>query len=361
MAPPRRKRKPVSGKTSAASGSKSKSSKETGGAADGCVGVGERGGKSFCSGSEIAPFATLSEAHQREFHTAANAPSVDRSKDNDYLEGTSTAQFSKQKLTGKTSFKTTVKNAGAFQDSNLSHINQGGNSTVNQGRIIVNGNVVGNVNENGLSGAVLSCIQSCSLLVTLILGLSFLKEFVSFDALHDSSAQDPKRRCHPGTRETVLKTMRSWIDNPDAEEHVFWLHGPAGVGKSAIAQTVSHSYERDKVAATFFFFRSDPSRNDGNRLLPTLAWQLAFSMPHAKNPIAHALNENPDLPRKAIEIQFEKLIIRPLRACSQAAQIQTPAPVIIVDGVDECSDHKLQQRFLETVGERAMGDRKSVV
>jgi hypothetical protein len=151
--------------------------------------------------------------------------------------------------------------------------------------------------------------------------------------------------------------MRNWVDNPNAEEKIFWLHGPAGVGKSAIAQTIAHSYERNQVAATFFFFRSDPNRNDGNRLFPTLAWQLAFSIPHAKDSVALALNENPDLPRKAIEIQFERLIVRPLQAVARAPQLQTPTPVIIIDGVDECSDRELQRRFLDTLGKAAMGSR----
>ena len=99
------------------------------------------------------PSATLSEAHQREPDTTANAPRLDRSQDGEYLEGTSIPQSSRQKP--NTDYKTTVNNAGTFHDSNLSNINQGGNSTVNQGRIIVNGNVVQNINENWVSGAVL--------------------------------------------------------------------------------------------------------------------------------------------------------------------------------------------------------------
>src|ERR1700760_3497017 len=105
-------------------------------------------------------------------------------------------------------------------------------------------------------------------------GLDSLKDFISFNALHDSSAQDPERQCHPRTRESVLKQMHNWIDNPNTPERIFWLHGPAGVGKSAIAQTISYSYGHEEVAAMFFFFRSDPTHNNGNRLFPTLAWQL---------------------------------------------------------------------------------------
>src|ERR1700760_1339694 len=130
--------------------------------------------------------------------------------------------------------------------------------------------------------------------------LGRLEPFVSFDALHDSSAQDPERRCHPGTREAVLKQMCNWVDDPETTQRILWLHGPAGVGKSAIAQTIAHSYRRDKVAATFFFFKSDSNRSNGNRLFPTLAWQLAVSIPQVQDHMAQCLTETPDLPRKAI-------------------------------------------------------------
>ncbi|KIL65425.1 hypothetical protein M378DRAFT_51360, partial [Amanita muscaria Koide BX008] len=178
-----------------------------------------------------------------------------------------------------------------------------------------------------------------------------LKEFVSFSALHDSSTQDPERCCHPGTRKDVLNKMRTWTDDPNAPERILWLHGPAGVGKSAIAQTISYSYDRDKVGATFFFFRSDPIRNDGNRLFPTLAWQLVSSVPIVKDLIAVSLEEYPDLPRKTVEIQFDKLIAKPFLTIfggKSAAPISTR--VIIIDGLDECSDMKLQRRILKIIG-----------
>ncbi|KAM6499199.1 hypothetical protein JOM56_004707, partial [Amanita muscaria] len=52
---------------------------------------------------------------------------------------------------------------------------------------------------------------------------------------------------------------------------IFWLHSPPGAGKSAIAQTIAHGYHQGEVTATFFFYRSDPERNDGNRLFTTIA------------------------------------------------------------------------------------------
>jgi len=180
-------------------------------------------------------------------------------------------------------------------------------------------------------------------------GLDNLRPFVSFDALFDSSSQDPQRRVHPGTRESVLKQMRDWVDNPNMSQPILWLHGPAGAGKSAIAQTLSRSYDREKLSATFFFFRSDTSRNNGNLLFPTLAWQLAKSIPGARDHIANELNDDPDIPTKAIEDQFEHLISRPLQSMAAAAaasksRAQQSIPVVLLDGIDECLDESMQKR-----------------
>ncbi|KAM6491020.1 hypothetical protein JOM56_013259, partial [Amanita muscaria] len=135
-------------------------------------------------------------------------------------------------------------------------------------------------------------------------------------------------------------------------------NGPAGVGKSAIAQTIANSYDQDKLGATFFFFRSDPVRNDGNRLFPTLAWQLALSVPDVNELIGVSLDKHPDIPRKAIEIQFSKLINHPFQIISGGeSTAATSTRVIIIDGLDECSDVKLQQRILKVIGNAVVDTR----
>ncbi|KIL55465.1 hypothetical protein M378DRAFT_90862, partial [Amanita muscaria Koide BX008] len=186
--------------------------------------------------------------------------------------------------------------------------------------------------------------------------ITILKEFVSFRALYNSSAQDPTRRVHPGTRQRVLKRILDWIDTPSAKERIFWLHGPAGVGKSAIAQTIARSRAKGNLAASFFFYRSDPGRNDGNRLFTTLAWQFAHSIPATKNALIHSLNECPDSPMTDVETQFEELIVKPFLALKMSG-VQLSAPVVIIDGVDECSDDNLQRRFLKIIGNAVKDDR----
>ncbi|KIL58613.1 hypothetical protein M378DRAFT_310610 [Amanita muscaria Koide BX008] len=189
-------------------------------------------------------------------------------------------------------------------------------------------------------------------------GLENLKEFVSFAALHDSAEQDHDCRCHPGTRKTVLGRLRDWFDDPNTTDRIIWLHGPAGAGKSAIAQTIAHEYKERGLAATFFFCRSDPERNDGNRLPPTITWQLAFSISGIKDFIVHALNKTPHLPRKDVESQFEQLVAHSFRAMNSiASHMPQFAPVVIIDGVDECSNEQLQRRILTAIG-NAVKDRR---
>ena len=87
------------------------------------------------------------------------------------------------------------------------------------------------------------CLVYQSFVLIVRQGLQNLTGFISFDAQFDSSAQDPDRQCHPGTRQNVLKRLRDWADNPKAKERIFWLYGPAAAGKSAIAQTIAYSYQ----------------------------------------------------------------------------------------------------------------------
>ncbi|KAM6493652.1 hypothetical protein JOM56_010013 [Amanita muscaria] len=182
--------------------------------------------------------------------------------------------------------------------------------------------------------------------------LESLTKFVSFDALHDSFVQDPGRRCHPGTRVNVLARLQGWMDDPSASECIVWLHGLPGAGKSSIAQTIARLCGREKVVATFLFYRSDPTRNGGNRLFTTIAWQLAASIPGVKSHLVNSLTHRPDLPRKDVETQFEELVVQPFHALYDAASHLDlpPAPVVVIDGVDECTDEKLQRRILNVIG-----------
>ncbi|EEB93378.1 hypothetical protein MPER_07972 [Moniliophthora perniciosa FA553] len=68
-------------------------------------------------------------------------------------------------------------------------------------------------------------------------------------ASHNSETRYPPPKCHPDTRRRVLNVIRDWIHSESPEDCVFWLYGPAGAGKSAIAQTIAESGQQK---ATWF-------------------------------------------------------------------------------------------------------------
>ena len=123
----------------------------------------EQAGASFVSRNCHVITQEIEEAHRQEPYSPMDVPRIDRSED-DQLEGSSVPQTAGQKP--KTDSKTTVNNAGIFHGSNLLHVNQGDYGTFTQGNSFsigrnffnVSGGTVQNVNEDGLSGAVLCCI-----------------------------------------------------------------------------------------------------------------------------------------------------------------------------------------------------------
>ena len=69
------------------------------------------------------------------------------------------------------------------------------------------------------------------------LGIDILRDASSPGATFDSH-EHYDRRCFPGTREQYIADITNWVtESIDMPSSVYWMRGPAGVGKSAIAQT----------------------------------------------------------------------------------------------------------------------------
>ncbi|KAM6504009.1 hypothetical protein JOM56_000952, partial [Amanita muscaria] len=163
----------------------------------------------------------------------------------------------------------------------------------------------------------------------------------SKDALHNSYHSPPE--CYFGTRKTVRNVIGDWMDDSSsAKSPLLWLHGPAGVGKSVIAKTIAGSH--DRVIATFFFSAS--SDRSAATLFPTLAWQLAQRIPETKQHIIASLKNNALLLTSEIKEQFEHLIAQPLKKCTM---ISTSLPVMVIDGIDECTDEYALSQFLQVL------------
>lgn len=172
------------------------------------------------------------------------------------------------------------------------------------------------------------------------------------DASMDSSARHPPPKCHPGTRVRIVTTLESWVNNDNRLWSMIWLHGPAGTGKSAVAQTFAeYCAERGRLGASYFFSRLN-NRNKAEPVIPTLAYQLAVCLPEYKSILTIQLVNDPHLLQKAPPVQFRKLIIEPLSILQiqQCEQIRKPF-VIILDGLDECEGEDAQREFIKMISE----------
>jgi len=77
----------------------------------------------------------------------------------------------------------------------------------------------------------------------------------------------------------VLQQLEDWLGN-ERGQHVFWLNGLAGTGKSTIAQTFAEiTFAEGKLGASFFCSRDFEDRSNLEAILPTLAFQLAYRYP----------------------------------------------------------------------------------
>jgi hypothetical protein len=186
---------------------------------------------------------------------------------------------------------------------------------------------------------------------------SILKPHVALTALYNSSAREAEHAstCLPDTREKVLENILEWAMGDD-KHPICWLRGPAGSGKSTVAHTVAERcHQRDELAATFFFSRGKGDRSDIDKLLPTLAFQLAQRMPSIRPLLLEALADESTL-FQTLGDRFLNLIVKPLRAIEESKH----SMVIIIDGLDECAVQDAIVTLIKFLGETALSHRLPV-
>ncbi|KAF9445083.1 hypothetical protein P691DRAFT_710921, partial [Macrolepiota fuliginosa MF-IS2] len=146
-------------------------------------------------------------------------------------------------------------------------------------------------------------------------GLGQLYKASMPDAALDSSAREYAAKCYPGTREERIQQFISWVSaftgREDRSFRMTWMSGPAGVGKSALAQTCAEMLGKDKLAAAFFFSRYN-RRHNPEHLIPTIAYQIAMAFKPVANILDAKIRDNPSLLSKTMEVQFRELVVAPL-------------------------------------------------
>ena len=145
----------------------------------------------------------------------------------------------------------------------------------------------------------------------------------------------------------VIEEIMAWVTGSYRQTRVLWMYGPAGAGKSAIAHTIAEMCSNTgTLAASFFCAHSISGRNEKTFVITTIVSQLIVAIPEMRVHVGKALHKDQSLLSRSLEAQLEALIVKPLEVARSQADardidfLQSRPKLIILDGLDECGDHR---------------------
>ncbi|KAF4618760.1 hypothetical protein D9613_009753 [Agrocybe pediades] len=184
-------------------------------------------------------------------------------------------------------------------------------------------------------------------------GYATLLDNVAAAAIHDSIDVVDPPKCHPNTRVAIIQTIIDWAKGVADEKinlkSMIWLNGGAGAGKSAIARSVAERcVEQGLLLGSFFFAARDTSRNHIRGLVATLCYQMCIILPEFRDKVSALIEKDPLIFNRSIGTQLTTLLIDPLSSIISANHSgPTNIPrLIIIDGLDECSETMDQKTLL---------------
>ncbi|KAF8191178.1 hypothetical protein BJ912DRAFT_925382 [Pholiota molesta] len=180
--------------------------------------------------------------------------------------------------------------------------------------------------------------------------LKLLLKRVATSAFHNSARRVDPPRCHENTRVAIQQQIYDWIvlDLLVRQTWIMWMHGAAGAGKSAIVQSIAELCEQAQIPlASFFFIRTDATRNSMAPLIVTLVYQLIQSIPQVQEEILGIIENHPLIFDQSLKSQLEKLIIQPLLRVREHFK---GFFVILIDGLDECIERAHQVDLIKLLG-----------
>lgn len=178
---------------------------------------------------------------------------------------------------------------------------------------------------------------------------------------HRSSSKE--LGCLEGTREELLRNVMEWLrpflslsQEPQATGNkawesveALWLHGPAGSGKSAIANAIMKETKEAGFYLSYIFCeRDDPDLSDPKKVFPTLAYQIAMQHDEYRNALVEnfkSVTDTDDIVTGEISEQFE-LLFRNLLLRGESPSC---THVIVIDGLDECGESGDQKRLARKI------------
>jgi DNA polymerase III delta prime subunit len=142
---------------------------------------------------------------------------------------------------------------------------------------------------------------------------------------------DDVGECLDGTREEPLRAILDWAQSGSAP--VFWLSGPTGTGKTALVKTVCRRLGKMNMLSAGFFVNREEPRRMGDRMVQTMAYDLAHDHPEIGMLVSAAIKRRPHVLGWPVEEQLRTLIMEPLEALPRSS---SPL-VLVIDGINDGS------------------------
>jgi len=168
------------------------------------------------------------------------------------------------------------------------------------------------------------------LLIEIRLVLAIEKELHDLFSAIGGSRLSLLEPCMEGTRHDILQQIESEIKNTNGR-NVIWIRGSPGVGKSALAASITKRLQDQKRHVTWFRFdRTESTTITTNALWRVVARDLAYWYPSIRQQLA----QGNTLSSSNIDHLFKTLIEEPLSTFDHDPHEQLP--VIVIDALDEC-------------------------
>ncbi|CAE6404770.1 unnamed protein product [Rhizoctonia solani] len=171
---------------------------------------------------------------------------------------------------------------------------------------------------------------------------------LAMSAIYNSAESDDIGRvgCAPGTRQAQIDLLLNWTRDPKAGK-TCWMNGMAGTGKTTIAYSVcSQLTEFFGLGASFFCTRVISECRQVKYIIPSIAYQLArFSLPF-RCALDKALECDPDAHTRALKLQYEKLIVKPILSVLDSLPTDF---IVVIDALDECENENSLSQILDLI------------
>ncbi|PPR04541.1 hypothetical protein CVT26_002508 [Gymnopilus dilepis] len=152
--------------------------------------------------------------------------------------------------------------------------------------------------------------------------------------------------CLQGTRKEILNEIMDWASNTDSSTpRLFWLHGNAGKGKSAIAHTIAHHFqELQRLGSCFCFDRNEAGQKRHQTIFTTIARDFADRDEHLRAELKHIVHQYSSLKNTTDVLQqWKEFIMKP---AMKHGDVMAGPVVIVIDALDESGDSESRKSLL---------------